>query len=151
MPEQQLPREEEVNVLLNKYKKRLSKELKINPEILGQATFSREYKQFKKEYIPKRLTLYEKACKISEKILRLKPDKKKAPLIQESIDISHLDVTPSGVISFSILGPIILVLVGALLSFALFNSMFFVFFFLIHIHLLRDLLYHGNHLTSFVF
>jgi len=126
-----LPNEEEVEGLLRKYKQRLKKELNVTPENFGKPSFSREYTEFKKEYVPKRLGFYEKACKISEKILKIKPDKKKEPLIQEAINISHLEVTPSGVISFSIFGPILLILFGSIISFAAFNSLFFVVFFLL--------------------
>lgn len=120
----------EVNELFAKYKHRLAQELEVPPQA-AKPTYSREYKAFRKEFMPRRLTYYEKACALSEKLLKLKPDKKKAPLLQEAIDIAHLNITPGGAVSFSILAPIIFILVGALVSFAIFNSMFFVVFFLI--------------------
>lgn len=136
MPEP-LPREAEVQALLQKYKQRLTEQLKIPAEKLGKPVFSREYKQFKKEYLPKRLSLYEKACNLSERILRIKPDKKKEPLIQEAIDVCHLSITPSGVISFSILAPILLIVFGSLIGYMLpfiltgQGSLFFVLFFIL--------------------
>ncbi|MFH0868119.1 MAG: hypothetical protein V1831_02300, partial [Candidatus Woesearchaeota archaeon] len=65
------------------------------------------------------------------KILKIKVDEKKANNLTENINIAHLDVTPSGVISFSLLAPIFIIVFGSLFSFILFKSAFFVFFFLI--------------------
>lgn len=129
----------EVQDLFAKYKKKLSEQLDISPEA-SPKIYSREYKEFKHEMMSKKMTFYEKACQFSEKILKLKPDKKKAPLIQEAIDIAHLNMTPGGSVSFSILGPIMLILIGSLFSFAIFNSMFFVvFFFIIGLAIIKPL------------
>ena len=67
---------EEMDELLNKYKQRLGEELNI-PLTSGKASISREYKHFKKEYLPKKLSFYEKACNASGKILKISPDEKK--------------------------------------------------------------------------
>ena len=123
--------EEEVQVLLQKYKSKLKDQLDVSPETITKTTWSREYKQFKKEYIPRRLSIYEKLCNISEKLLKVAPGKKKAAELQELIDVAHLEITPTGVSSFAILGPIVIILLGSLISFAIFQSMFFVLFFLI--------------------
>lgn len=131
MPDNKNISEQDVKDLMYKYKDELNKKLDISVNNITNPIFSREYKEFKKEYLPRHLTLYEKACSISEKVLKLKPDKKKEPLIQEAINTCHLEITPSGVISFSILSPIFLILFGSLISFAIFNSMFFVVFFLL--------------------
>jgi len=74
---------------------------------------------------------YEKACNFSGKILKLKPDKKKEPLIQEAINTCHLEITPSGVTAFSLLAPFMIILFGSLISFMIFDSLFFVMFFLL--------------------
>jgi len=121
----------QINELLQKYKQRLGKELNIEPEDVIKPQFSREYKQFKKEYLPKRLSFYEKACNLSGKILKLAPDKKKAALMQEAINTCHLEITPTGALSFAVLAPLLTILFGALLSFLIFNAMFFVIFFLL--------------------
>ncbi len=113
--------------IIKKYKERLETELGISIT----KPISREYKQFRKEVLPKKLTVYEKLCNISEKILRIKPGFKKSQILQESIDICHLNMTPSGAISFSFLMPIISFIVLSLLSYLLTQSIFFVFFFLI--------------------
>jgi len=123
--------QEEVKDLLQKYKAKLSEQLDISTEDIIKPTWSREYKQFKKEYIPKKLGIYEKLCNISEKLLKIAPAKKKADEIQELIDVAHLDITPTGVSSFAMLAPIVIILGGSLISFALLQSMFFVLFFLL--------------------
>ncbi|MEM4638023.1 MAG: hypothetical protein QXK76_03330 [Candidatus Woesearchaeota archaeon] len=99
---------------------------------------SRQYQEFKKQWMPKKLTFYEKLCNISESIFKITPDKKEAEKLQKYIDICHLNITPTGVKSFSILAPIILIVFVSLLSIILpfvFNpepdlnsGMFFVIF-----------------------
>src|SRR3989338_8036714 len=81
--------------------------------------------------MPRHLSLYEKICSMSEKILKVKPSQKGEKEIIEHIDIAYLKVTPSGVISFSFLAPLIIMVFGSLLSFVFLNSMFFALFFLI--------------------
>jgi hypothetical protein len=115
--------------LIESYKRGIEKEL-------GARTYqpnavSREYMQFKKEAMPRHLTLYEKLCNLSEKILKIKPNKKKEEAIKGDISIAHLNITPSGVVSLSLLAPILIMLFGSLFSYFIFQSLFFVFFFVI--------------------
>src|SRR3989344_1892706 len=97
--------------IIKKYKERLEREFGKSKPIT-----SREYKQFKKEALPRRLTVYERLCSISEKILRIKPDAKKAESLQESINICHLEITPSGAASFSIIIPLFSFIILSLLT-----------------------------------
>lgn len=92
---------------------------------------SREYSQFKEESMSKQLNIYEKMCNWAEKTLKIKPDVNKEADLREAIDIVHLNITPSGVTSFSIIAPVIVFIGGSLLSFIIFQSFFFVLFFLI--------------------
>jgi hypothetical protein len=115
--------------LIESYKRGIEKEL-------GARTYqpnavSREYMQFKKEAMPRHLTLYEKLCNLSEKILKIKPNKKNEEAINGNISIAHLNITPSGVVSLSLLAPILIMLFGSLFSYFIFQSLFFVFFFVI--------------------
>lgn len=66
---------------------------------------SREYKIFREEERQASLprTLYEKACNISENIIKIQPDKKTEEKLKYAIDFSHLKTTPAGVMSFTIL------------------------------------------------
>ncbi len=116
--------------LIDLYKRNLERELGVNVEKSTQVN-SREYQQFKREFMPAHLSWYEKACNLSEKLLRVKPDTKQAEDLQESITVCHLGITPSGAISFSFLAPLLIVLIGSLFSYALFQSTFFIILFLI--------------------
>ena len=120
--------QEEWKYLLKKYEDRLKNEFSEDELKEAKPVMSREYTQFRKEALTPRLNLYEKLCNLSEKIINLKPDAKKAPQIQADIDICHLNVTPAGITSFSYLFPLIFILIGSALGFVLTGGqMFFVF------------------------
>ncbi len=115
--------------LIEVYKGQIEKEL--GTRIYSPKTTSKEYQEFKRELMPRHLTFYEKVCNLSEKIIKIKPDKKNEKTITDSINITHLNVTSSGVASFSFLAPIFIIVFGSLFSFLFFQSVFFVLFFLI--------------------
>lgn len=117
--------------LMELYKKHLEKELGTKAEDIKIKPITREYKEFKADFLPKHMTLYEKFCNLSEKLLKVKPDAKRAAEIQEAIEITHLGITPAGSVSFSYLMPIMAAVFGSLFAFVVFQSMFFVFLFLI--------------------
>lgn len=120
---------EEYQKLLEKYKAKIKEEFGEKPAFSPKVT-SKEYAEFKRELFPARYTWYEKACNFSEKLLQIKPDPKKAAKTQKDIDACHLNITPSGALSFAIFLPLVVILVGSLVSFAVFQMLFFVFFFL---------------------
>ena len=60
--------------------------------------------EFKKQFMPRSLSLYEQACQLSAKILPLQPSKKDRVELEESIRTAHLDITPEGAMGFVILG-----------------------------------------------
>ena len=117
--------------LMEIYKNHLEKELGAKIEDSPSKPTTIEYQEFKAEFLSKKLNLYEKLCGISEKILKIKPDPKRAEEMQEAINITHLNMTPSGATSFSILIPIIGALFGSLFAYLVFQSTFFVLFFLV--------------------
>jgi hypothetical protein len=119
--------EEKLRSLVEVYKRNIEKELGV--KIHQKRIESREYQEFKRQFMPPHLTLYEKLCNLSEKIIKVKPDKKYEQVLQESINIAHLNTTPTGTTSLSYLAPIFVILVGSLISYALLQSIFFVFFF----------------------
>lgn len=121
--------DKDLREILSKYREKLNEELNTPIEETRKEITSREYSDFKKEYLPKELSLYEKLCNLSENILRMKPGKETSDLIQESLNICHLNITPSGTESFAILIPLMIIIFGSLLSFLLFKSLFFVFYF----------------------
>ena len=118
----------EIKDLVARYKQKLQSELDLKELGPSERTFTREYKQFKKEAMPKHMTLYEKACNFCAKILKINLKPEKAEKIQESIDICHLNITPGGVQALAYLLPLALVLFGAAFSF-LIGSLFFVMIF----------------------
>ncbi|MBW2987283.1 hypothetical protein KY336_01920, partial [Candidatus Woesearchaeota archaeon] len=97
---------------------------------------SRHYTEFKRELLPKKLSYYERGCQWAEKILKLKADPKKSVPVSEAIETCHLDVTPDSVLAFSILFPLLVMVVGGLLGYVLpillggEPTIFFVIFFL---------------------
>ena len=117
--------------LMEIYKKQLEKELGAKLEEQPSKPTTREYQEFKADFFPKRLTLYEKLCNLSEKLLKIKPDQKNVAIIQEAINITHLNITPSGAVSFSFLIPLVAGLFGSLFAYLVFESTFFVVLFLI--------------------
>ncbi|MBW2995078.1 hypothetical protein KY312_01895, partial [Candidatus Woesearchaeota archaeon] len=123
--------------LKKSYKEKIEKELKgkVEEEVTEEYLTS-EYLQFKKEIVPAHFTLYEKGCNLAQKILRIKPDPKKEVQYQEDINTCHLNITPSGVVSFSILFPIFIAVLGGVLGYLVplllgESTFFFLFFFLI--------------------
>ena len=117
--------------LMDIYKKNLEKELGAKIEVPQSQSTTKEYQEFKAEFLPKHMTIYEKLCNLSEKLLKIKPDAKKAEVLQEAIEITHLNITPAGAVSFSFLIPIASALFGSLFAFLVYNSLFFVFLFII--------------------
>ena len=119
--------ERDVQELIEEYRKQIEKEL--GAKVYTPQATSREYQQFRKEVMPRHLTIYENLCNFSEKILRINNKTGEKDLL-ENISIAHLKVTPSGATSFAILFPVAIMLAGILISFLLFQSSFFVLFFL---------------------
>tara|TARA_Y100000310_G_scaffold281722_1_gene302374 strand:- start:10015 stop:12177 length:2163 start_codon:yes stop_codon:yes gene_type:complete len=114
--------------LIEEYKKQVEKEL--GATVSQPKTVSREYKEFRKEFMPRHLTIYEKLCNLSEKVLKIKPSKKGEQEFLDNIQIAHLKITPTGVMSFSLLAPIIIILLGSLFSFLVLQSSFLLILFL---------------------
>ena len=59
-----------------KYQNKLETSLRGTNQIDKVPITTRDYDSFKSEYLPKHLSLYEKACNFSQKILGIKADKK---------------------------------------------------------------------------
>ncbi len=121
----------EYEELLQKYKDRVQKEFGQSQVTSQPKITSREYEDFKRELYPARYTLYEKACNYAGSLLKVGVDQKTAEKLQKNLDVCHLNTTPSGVISLSIALPLLVIVIGSLISFAIFNMLFFVIFFLI--------------------
>lgn len=112
--------DQNVSELVAKYKRELEQKL-VGKEPVGTAKpiTTQEYQEFKKEFMPRQMSLFESACNFSEKIFKLKPDAKTEPIMQESINICHLNITPAGAMSFAYLFPVFFILIGVFLSIAI--------------------------------
>lgn len=127
-----IPRED-IKKLLTKYEFRLdsTNNSSFSEYVEDNQVLSQDYKQFKKENTAKALSRYEKGCAFCESILKISPDPKKAEIIQKDIDSCHLNVTPTGTASFSILVPLGIMVLGSIVTYFLFQSLFFPLFFAI--------------------
>jgi len=126
--------QEDMSSLMEKYKKKIESQLKSTHQKAQQPNeqvLSREYKSFKEEYLPHHFSQYEKYCNLAEKMVKVAPDPKTAAELQESINICHLNITPTGATSFAMLTPFALILLTSILSLLFLKSFFFVLFFII--------------------
>lgn len=101
--------------LAKKYVGRIEEELSSKQNEPELST--RQYQNFKRQYLPKHLTVYEKACNACQKIFPMSPAEKDRKKIEEAIHICHLETTPEGVVSFSVIAPLIFILGMAILGF----------------------------------
>ena len=132
---QKIPKEE-IDKLVKKYTSKLEKGVKRDLKSPKKnSDFSREYEQFRLEAMSKFASKYEKMAKFAGKIIRTKPNDKVLPKIKESIELSHLKISPNDVSSFAVFYPLligIIFLLGGIVSFvfggvtlALFLFLFF--------------------------
>lgn len=101
--------------LRKKYKEKLRENLSEGETSIRTV----DYERFRKEYLPKPYTWYEKACFLCGKLLPIAPDKKKRAKLQRAIDVSHLQVTPAGVQAFSFVAPILFIFLSIFLFYLL--------------------------------
>jgi len=118
----------DIQGLVEKYKQKLREQLDLSA-LPTQQVITREYKEFKKEKMTGKINLYEKACNYCAGLFHIKVRLETAMKIKEAINICHLETTPEGVISLSIILPIITMLLGIVFSLFILNSMFFVVLF----------------------
>lgn len=90
-----------------------------------------QYESFRKEYLPKPLSFYEKWCNIAAKILPFSPDKKRLEQLNLAIATCHLQTTAAGTQAFALLVPFLLLLSSMILFFLIpillgFNGSLFV-------------------------
>lgn len=114
---------DEKKVFLKKFEDKLKK--KLDKDTLSKLSKggddfdddlnSTDYEQFRSENISKTTSHYEKLCNLCEKFLNIKPDKKTADAMSKDIYLAHLNVTPTGVQSISIVVPLIIIILGLLI------------------------------------
>ncbi len=115
----------DVEQLLTRYAKRLSKEFEEQPQ-----PTSKEYLEFIAENMPKAMNWYEKLCNFSARIFKMSLSPARRKELEEHIKICHLNIPAEGVDTFAILAPLTYAVIGAFVSFVLFNSIFFSLFFI---------------------
>jgi len=123
--------QEDVRRMLTKYEKKITKEFGVESGEESPDLKTKSYIQFRKEMLRGHKTWYEKGCNFAEKVFTLKQAPERRKELEEQLKICHLQVTPAGVESFAILFPLIYLTLGFLVSFAVFDSMFFGVFFLL--------------------
>lgn len=124
--------QQDIKDLIQKYTKKVETQLSVPISSISEAPLTtKAYQDFRKQYMPGPMNFYEKVCNASEKILKVAPGPKDKPKIEAAIKTTQLNITPTGAYSFAMLAPTILAIFGSLISFAVFNSFFFVFFFLL--------------------
>jgi hypothetical protein len=104
--------------LIEKYKEKVKKEFGEAPLKDAKVT-TKEYTEFKQELYPNHYSFYEKSCNFAGNMLKLKVNPKKAAKMQKDLDACHLNVTPSGVTSLSILAALIVIMIGSFGGFGL--------------------------------
>lgn len=127
--------DDDFSQIMDKYRAELRSQ--VGGETVPAPIASREYKEFKKEYLEAKMNWYEKGCNLSEKLIQIPyTDKKKEAEVRGYIETCHLNVTPTGANTFSFLGPIAFVAAGIFLSslipvlFGATPNLFFIMFFL---------------------
>jgi hypothetical protein len=90
-----------------------------------------DYEEFKKKYLPKSFSFYEKLCYYSAKIIQIDPKGKDLEKLKENIRIAHLNITPTQAYTAQFIIPTIVGLLGLFVSILLLNSLFFAFFSLV--------------------
>ncbi|MBT3464501.1 hypothetical protein HOD20_08320 [archaeon] len=127
-----------MNSFIENYQNKIKSQLNPTAEFKeNKKLISGEYLSFKNQYLPTHMNLYEKGCKFAEKVLKVSPGEKDKATLERSVSICHLDITPTGALSFAILFPLIYILAGSLISFLLTTillgtgSFFFIAFFVV--------------------
>lgn len=101
--------DEDVKDILEKYEKRL--EGVVDSYSPGE-TFSREYNVFRKEALEKNVSIYEGLCNFSERLIKVRVKEDEENELMKSIDICHLEITPSGVMSFASVAMMFFIFLG---------------------------------------
>ncbi len=104
--------------IVKKYKAKVREEFGQTAQAEIKIT-SREYGEFKRELYPSSYSRYEQWCITAGNLLKLKPDALKAARMQKNLDTCHLNTTPSGVLSLSVLVGMFIIVFGSLVAFSI--------------------------------
>lgn len=126
---------EELEGIMHKYSTEINTEMegKVSGKAYLQAekgdiVRSREYSQFKSEYLPPTLSIYEKACVFFEKLIKLPADPKMEKQYKDAVAACHLNLTTTQINTFAIMLPAVFTFLAASISFILSGGFFFPIF-----------------------
>ena len=104
--------------ILQKYGKKLEAEIGVEQAPVTKE-FSVEYTEFKKEMVPE-ISRYERWAKSLGNIITLKIAEKDRVKVQRSIEIAHLDITPSQAVTLSLMSGIAVFIATLLIAVAIY-------------------------------
>ncbi len=117
--------------IIAKYGQKIDKQLNsYSPQSSG--SYSREYIQFKQDMLPE-MSRYKRWTQTLGNLVKVKVSPKESTKIQRQLDIAHLDITPSQVVTlalFSMLGVFFLTIMSAVAIFLINGSVQILFSFL---------------------
>lgn len=110
----------QIDEIIAKYRGELKEQLERENPVIQHRVFSQDYQEFKKQYMPRSITFYEKVCKRCA-ILNLSPDPKQRAPLETDLETAHIDATPEGVYGAAILVPFAFIAVLFLVTLLLFQ------------------------------
>lgn len=96
-------KDEEVEEILDKYKKKIEKYIDESQGYTSNEAFSKEYTIFREEAMTKKRNFYENICNFSEKLFKITVKKEEREKLETAIKTAHLNMTPEGAASFATL------------------------------------------------
>jgi len=100
--------------IISKYQKKLEGEIDVN-NYASPSVSSQDYQVFRKEALTRNMSLYEFLCNLFGKIATIKPNKKDAGKIEESIKTTHIQITPDTATGFAVFVAFFIILIGIII------------------------------------
>ncbi len=107
---------DDLETFKRKYAQKLKRELETKVEAKIALPESKSYIDFKKDRYPTKLSVFETVCKLAERIINVTPDSKEGEKTQQALTTAHVNATPTGVFSLSLIVPILVLMLGFLLN-----------------------------------
>ncbi|MCK5149772.1 hypothetical protein KAJ87_02510 [Candidatus Pacearchaeota archaeon] len=102
----------DVSDILRKYSSKIEGQIKTSGK---NVNYSKAYVKFKEEMVPT-LNRYEKLCRSTGNVIKLKGSKKDEEKIKRQLEIAHLDLQPWQVLTFSVVVLLGVFFMGLLIS-----------------------------------
>ena len=108
--------------IMDKYGSKLADQYQSVMDTPSRDIFSKDYSTFKQEAVFTKNSFYERACNFAGSILNLVPSKEeKKKELQDSIETAHLDITPEGAYTLSILSMVTFIFLAIFVGFITFS------------------------------